>query len=541
MHIAPDSPRPDPDNLLAKIERQARKTESGRRNWLGMGGEETEFSNRKRRHYGYLMSLFTVFACTLLAWGMSRYFELANIVMVYLLGVVLVAVRYGSGPSVLAAVLGVAAFDFFFVPPYFNFAVSDTQYVVTFGVMLVVGLVISKLAAGMRLQARVASHRERRTAALYAMSRELTAIGGQDNLIAIAVRHIAEVFEAQAAVLLPDVDGKVNIQQDGAGALPNADLGVAQWVYDHGQAAGRDAGALYLPLRTSTEVLGVLAVTPRELRQVMLPEQRCLLETFASQISMALERVRLGRMAREAQVRVETERLRNSLLSAISHDLRTPLAAIVGASSSLLEEDAKLTPEARHNLSRDILEASQRMSELVNNVLEMARLQSGTIQLKLEWYPLEEVVGSVLTRLKERIKEHPVSVELPAEALWLSMDGSLVEQVLVNLVENAVKYTPSGTPMTIGAEPDGDGVIVEVADQGPGLPSGSEQRVFEKFYRAQKEGSQGGVGLGLAICQAIVEAHGGRIWAENRAGGGASFKFRLPSGGTPPEIARERP
>ena len=516
--------------------------------WLGMGNGQSEFPSGKPRQRGYFMGLAVVLICTFIAWGMSGRFELSNIVMVYLLGVVVVAVRYGRGPSVLASVLGVAAFDFFFVPPYFTFAVSDTQYVVTFGVMLVVGLVISKLAASMRLQARVAAHRERRTAALYAMSRELAGTRGQENLLAIAVRHVSEVFEAKAVILLPDAGNRLlhPETQPAEGSLLHADLAVAQWVFDHGQPAGRGTDtlpgseALYLPLQGSNEMLGVLAVSPRELRQVMLPEQRRLLDTFASQVSLALERVRLGRMAREAQVRVETERLRNSLLSAISHDLRTPLAAIVGASSSLSEEDAKLNPEARLSLSRDILEASQRMSELVNNVLEMARLQSGTIQLKLEWYPLEEVVGSVLTRLKDRLKEHPVSVDLPEDLPWLSMDGSLIEQVLVNLVENAVKYTPAGTAIAISAYVEDGRVTVEVADEGPGLPTGTEERVFEKFYRAQEEGSQGGVGLGLAICHAIVTAHGGSIWAENRAGGGASFKFSLPADGVPPEIAHER-
>jgi two-component system sensor histidine kinase KdpD len=516
--------------------------------WLGMGNSRSEFPSGKPRQRGYLMGFAVVVICTLIAWGMSGRFELSNIVMVYLLGVVVVAVRYGRGPSVLASVLGVAAFDFFFVPPYFTFAVSDTQYVVTFGVMLVVGLVISKLGASMRLQARVAAHRERRTAALYAMSRELAGTRGQENLLAIAVRHVSEVFEAKAVILLADAGNRLlhPETQPGEGSLLHADLAVAQWVFDHGQAAGRGTDtlpgseALYLPLQSSNEMLGVLAVSPRELRQVMLPEQRRLLDTFASQISLALERVRLGRMAREAQVRVETERLRNSLLSAISHDLRTPLAAIVGASSSLSEEDAKLGAEARLSLSRDILEASQRMSELVNNVLEMARLQSGTIQLKLEWYPLEEVVGSVLTRLKDRLKEHPVSVDLPADLPWLSMDGSLIEQVLVNLVENAVKYTPAGTAIAIGAYVEDGKVTVEVADEGPGLPSGTEERVFEKFYRAQEEGSQGGVGLGLAICHAIVTAHGGSIWAENRTGGGASFKFSLPASDAPPDIVHER-
>lgn len=364
----------------------------------GSQGYKSRFSSMAYHLRGYLMGFAVVLVCTLTAWSMLRRFELSNLIMVYLLGVVVVAMRYGRGPSVLAAVLGVAAFDFFFVPPVFTFAVSDTQYLVTFAVMLVVGLIISNLM---------------------------------------------------------------------------------------------------------------------------------------------LERVQLARRAAEAQVHMEAESLRNSLLSSISHDLRTPLSTIVGAASSLAEEGDKLSPEAHHALSQDIQDAAHRMSELMNKVLEMARLQSGTIQLKREWYPLEEVIGSVLTQLKERIKDRPVSVELPQELPWLSMDGSLIEQVLLNLAENAVKYTPVDAPIDISAQFEGDSVVVDVADRGPGLPSGSEERVFEKFYRAQEEGSQGGVGLGLAICRAIVEAHGGRIWAENRVGGGASFKFSLPASGSPPDIARE--
>jgi two-component system, OmpR family, sensor histidine kinase KdpD len=499
--------------------------------------------SRKSRRYGYVMSALVVCACSLLAWAMSGRVELSNVVMVYLLGVVVVAMRYGRGPSVLAVVLGVAAFDFFFVPPYFTFAVSDTQYVVTFSVMLVVGLVISTLAANMRLQARVAAHRERRTAALYAMSRELASTRGREKLIDIASKHLQDVFEARVAVLLPDAEGHISALGQTA-APPEVDTAVGQWVYDHGQLAGRGTDtlpgskALYLPLSGPSEVLGVLAVEPADLRSVLLPEQRRLLEAFAGQIALALERVRLTRQRTQAQLRMETERFRNALLSAISHDLRTPLAAIVGASSSLLEDEA-LDSAARRELSRDIQDGAQRMSELVNKVLEMVRLQSGSVQLQLEWHPLEEVVGSALRRLKSRLAEHPVSVDLPEELPWLSFDASLIGEVLVNLVENAVKYTPAGTTIEIRAEIGSDQVIVEVADRGPGLSPGSERQVFEKFYRAQSEGSQGGVGLGLAICLAIVEAHGGRIWAENRADGGASFKFSLPATGGPPDIERE--
>jgi two-component system sensor histidine kinase KdpD len=238
----------------------------------------------------------------------------------------------------------------------------------------------------------------------------------------------------------------------------------------------------------------------------------------------------------EAQLHVENERLRNSLLAAISHELRTPLAAIIGASSSLAEEDARLDAESKRSLGRDILEASRRMHELMNKVLEMARLQSGRIELKMEWYPLEEIIGSVLLRLRDRLVEHPVSVELPATAPWIWADGSLIEQVLANLIENAVKYTVAGTPIHVRARPVGDALEAEVADEGPGLPTGTEEQVFEKFYQAKREGAGGGVGLGLSICRIIVEAHGGSIRAVSAPQGGARFIFSLPVKGSPPGI-----
>ena len=510
--------------------------------WMGMGQGSSEFPSGKSRKRGYLAGLAAVLACTLAAAGMARNFELSNIIMVYLLGVVVIAMRFGRGPSVMTAVLGVAAFDFFFVPPYYTFAVSDTQYLVTFAVMLVVGLVISNLAGSLRLQARVAGHRERRTAALYAMSRELASTRGRDKLVEAAVRHLQEVFEAGVAVLLPDAEGHMQAPNDLAeGTPPEVDLAVAQWVLDHGQVAGRGtdtlpgARTLYLPLSGPTEVLGVLAVEPAALRSVMLPEQRRLLEAFAGQVALALERVRLSRQRAEAQLRAETERFRNALLSAISHDLRTPLAAIIGASSSLMQDET-LSAEARRALSGDIQDGARRMSELTNKVLEMVRLQSGGIRLHREWHPLEEVVGSVLHRLRARLEGYTVSVDLPEDLPWLSFDASLMEELFANLLENAAKYTPAGTGISISASLGEDEVIVEVADSGPGLPPGSEQQVFEKFYQARPESSSGGVGLGLAICMAIVQAHGGQIWAENRPEGGASFKFSLPAAEAPPTM-----
>jgi two-component system, OmpR family, sensor histidine kinase KdpD len=511
--------------------------------YFGLRRPASEFPSGKPRSRGYLAGLAVVALCTALAAFMHNRFALANIIMVYLLGVVVVAVRYGSGPSVLAAVLSVASFDFFFVKPYLTFAVADTQFVITFTVMLVVGLVISRLTASVRLQARVAAHREQRTAALYAMSRELAATRGEQNLLDVSARHVAQVFAAECVVLVSDVHG--HIQYPAAEPRPyslrHADLSVAQWVHDHDQMAGRGTdtlpgtGAVYLPLRGAGGVLGVLALLPKELGRVLRPEQRRLLETFAGQVALALERINLSRRAAAAQIEMETERLRNSLLSSISHDLRTPLAAIIGASSSILERESILDPKARLELARDILATAERMNALVGNVLDLARLESGSLKLNRQWYPLEELIGSTIRRLKTKLTGRTLDVKLPENLPWLSVDGGLIEQVLVNLLENALKYTPLDAAIQITAGAVEDSIVVEVADRGPGLPPGSEEEVFKKFYRGQPEGAEGGVGLGLAICRVIVEAHGGRIWAQNREHGGARFKFMLPAG-SPPSI-----
>lgn len=511
---------------------------------LGLPEEERPVM---RRYRNYAWAAVVVLLCTGLAALLAPYFAQANLIMLYLLGVVSVATRFGRGPSILASVLSVAAFDFFWVPPFLTFAVADTQYLVTFAVMLLVALVISNLTAGGRLQAKIARHRERRTAALYAMSRELAGTRGEENLLKIAVRHISEVFASQVAVLVPDAAGRITYPKAASvtGSLLGADLGVAQWVYDHRQRAGLGADtlpgadALYLPLSGAGDIFGVLAVLPADPRRVFLPEQLHLLETFTEQVALAIERARLATEAQDAQLKTETERLRNSLLSAISHDLRTPLAVIAGSSSSLIEGGNHIDEATRTELSQTVYDEAQRMSHLVNNLLDMTRLQSGAIQLNKQWYPLEEVIGSVLNRLRDHLADYPVTVNLPADLPLVQLDGVLIEQALINLLENAAKYAPPGTRIEIGAEVESDNIVLSVADNGSGFPPGDEERVFDKFYRAQSESATGGVGLGLTICRAIVDAHGGKIWAGNRPSGGAVFRFSIPITETPPAIEPE--
>jgi two-component system sensor histidine kinase KdpD len=490
----------------------------------------------KARWLGYAWGVAATAACTLAGIWTSPLFELTNIAMVYLLAVVLIAARYGRGPGVAASVLAVAAFDFFFVPPQLTFAVSDIEYLITFGIMLAVALIISNLTASVRLQAAVAGHRERRTALLYAMSRELAATRGQENMARAAVRHVGEVFDSQVVILLPDENGRLEYPKTPSmpTSLRGADLAVAQWVQDHGEPAGLGTDtlpateALYLPLKGTQANLGVLGVLPANPRRVLLPEQLHLLETFAAQIALALERAQLAERAQRASIDAETEGVRNSLLASISHDLRTPLAVIAGASSSLAERGEKLAAEERKALAGSIYEQSQEMSQLVANVLEMTRLEAGGIAPQLEWHALGEIVGSALARLRDRLAGHAVTVDIPRGLPLVRVDAGLMEQVFVNLLENAAKYTPPGTPVHVSAVTYAGEAIVSVEDEGPGLPPGDEDALFGKFQRGAPEGAIGGVGLGLAICRAILKLHGGRIWADRRPKGGAAFRFALP-------------
>ena len=533
--------------LLGGERRKPGETQVVARSRAYLGLPESEHTGAKPRWPGYAVAVAVPALCTGFGFLVSGPNELINLVMVYLLGVMLVATRSGRGPSILASVLSVAAFDFFFVPPEFTFAVSDIRYVVTFAVMLLVGVVISNLAANLRTQARVAGYREKRAASLYAISRELAAALREDEIVHAAARHIGAEFGAQCAILFPNAAGRIVYPkgESQSYSLHGADLGVAQWVFDHGRIAGRGtdtlpgADAVYFPIRGAAGPIGVLALLPSSLRRVFLPEQQRLLETFLNQTALALERVRLAQAAQSAQIKVETESLRNSLLAGISHDLRTPLSTIVGAASSLAEEPERLSPDAQRELARTIYDEGQRMATLANNILDMARLDAGAVTLKLDWVPLEEIVGGVLTRLRARLERRPVRIDLPKDAPLVRLDAVLIEQVLVNLVENALKYTPAGTAIDISAKFVPDAVTVTVADEGPGIPPGLEEKLFDKFYRASPERAQSGVGLGLTICRAIVEAHGGTIRAENRSPHGAVFRFTLPRDEAPPALESE--
>ncbi len=492
----------------------------------------------------YIYATFIIVVCALLASFMFPYFAPANIIMLFLVGIVLVAVRYGRGPSVWASLLSVLAFDFFFIPPHLTFEVSDTQYLITFGVMLLVGVTISTMTVRIKEQVEIARERERRTANLYSMSREFANNNGVEAITNAAINHVQETFNSQAVLFLPDANGELHAYRSNYSKqqVTEPEIGVVRWVYDHGQEAGMGSQTLpasqglYVPMQTPQGKIGVVGVYPPPTQGLFSPDQMHLLELYSNQTALALERARLAAQSERAQVQIETERLRNSLLSSVSHDLRTPLAAITGAVSGVLENNKTLDSHS-HELMLIAYEEAERLNRLVGNLLEMTRLESG-VEVDKEWQPLEEVIGTTILRLDRILEHHPLKTQLPDTLPLVPIDGVLIEQVLVNLLENAVKYTPEGTPIELSAHSADKQIVIEVADRGAGLKAGDEQRIFEKFYRARPT-TTGGVGLGLAICRAIVEAHGGRIWAENRAGGGAIFRFTLPLDGEPPQVHLE--
>lgn len=494
----------------------------------------------------YLHAIGASLVTALIAAPLEPFLHPANIAMLFLLAVMLVAVRYGRAPSIVTTLTSVLALDFFFVPPRYSLVVYDWQYLVSFLVMLTVGFITGNLAANLRYQARVASHRELRSRALYKFARALSGTLQVEQIFDITRTSIQHTFNARATLLLPDGQGRlqypVRTQDSNASPLNLSvlDMSVAQWAFDHATPAGAGTETLpstsffYMPLVAPMRTRGVLAIQPENRQWVLLPEQRKQLDTFAALVAIALERVHYVEVAQDALVKMESEKLRNSLLAALSHDLRTPLTSLVGLSDALSMSKPELSAP-QYELAHALREEAVRMSNLVSNLLDMARIQSGQIKLNLQWQPFEEVIGSALRASKAALASHDVQVMLAPNLPLLRFDATLIERVLCNLLENAAKYTPAGSRIAIHGTPS-DGLLhIEVRDNGPGIPAGSEDAIFEKFTRGERESSKPGVGLGLAICRALVEAHGGTIRALQAPEGGAAFVFTIPLG-TPPAL-----
>lgn len=496
------------------------------------------------RRGGYLAAALMTVAVTGLTLTVFGRAHAADVVMTYLLGIVIIATRFGYRASIASCVLSVLAFDFFFIPPYLTLSVSDIRHFATFAVMLIVAVVIATLTQRVRDQAEVARRSERRTRLLYAMSRELSRTEGLIALMRVGARHIEQVFDAKIAIVAADKNGTIRADYatDGFDPPIREDEGVFRWVLAHRQQAGLGTGTLsgsrgfYVPLVASGAegaAFGVLGIYADERRRFEDPEQQRLADAFATQLTTSVERARLAEETERVRVEVETEQLRSALLSSVSHDLRTPLAVMRGAASTLVDDDERLAKGPRRDLAAAILEEAERLDRQVRNLLDMTRLESGGVHLRKEWQSLQEVIGGAFNRIESRLAGRTVSISAPAD-LIAPFDGVLIEQVVVNLLENASKYTPEATSIDVTARKDDGEVVVGVSDHGPGVPADERERIFDKFHRGPSERTKGGVGLGLTICRAIVTAHGGRIWVEPREGGGASFKFALPLEGAPP-------
>ncbi|ADG67704.1 Osmosensitive K channel His kinase sensor [Planctopirus limnophila DSM 3776] len=498
----------------------------------------------------YFWAVGLVSLTGLLAYGL-RFLHLAdaeaNTVMLFLAAVAWTAFRYGRGPAVFASVLAVLVFDFFFVAPFHTFAVADTQYVVTFAVMLTIGLVISTLTSRLRAQIENTRLRERRTSSLYELGKQLSSLYGNVFLVGAAGGKVAEMVGGEVAIYLRQPSGPPELAfgHDTTIVKHSVSLPVAQWVIEHDQLAGAgtntlpNAAALFFPLTGSQGTHGAIAIRVPDTERLLDPEFRRLLDACANQLALALERDQLAIEAANARIQAEAEQVRSSLLSSVSHDLKTPLAAIAGASSSLLEATS-LDEETRRQLLETVADEAARLNRLLENILQMSKLDAGAAVPLCQWHVLEELVGSALHRTRRELAQHDVAVQLSSELPLLYVDGLLMEQVFVNLFENAARYTPEGTKVTIRAALDGDHVRIGISDNGPGLPAGAEERIFDKFYRASPTADGGrGSGLGLAICRAIIKAHGGTLVAANRPGGGAEFVIRLPVSKDAPQVMVE--
>jgi len=528
------------------VDRVIRKSEGISVHVIPGKPEETgQAGGPARRQPGQPVSLFPYFSTlgmtvllALLIHPFAAFLGPVNTALIFLLPVLAGAVRWGTGPGVAAALVGVLAFDFFFVPPVFSFSIADARYLVSFFIFLLAAVFTGTLSTRLQQQVRQTRKREARTAALYSLSREIAAVSELEPVLESVVRKVAESAESLVVALLPDERGALVKRASSAPGekdfLDESEIAVATWVFTNNQKAGRgtdilsNSRGLYLPLRSDEEVRGVLGIYPLDENNYFQPDQMLLLEAFAGLAALAVTRIRLAEKAREARMLAESERLRTALFNSLSHDLRTPLAAIIGAVTSLLEGEEVYDPNARRDLLQTIKQGALRMNRFVNNLLDMARLESGMLTLRKEWCDIQDIVGVAVTRLGEALRSRPVKIDLEPDLPLVPADFVLIEQVLVNLLDNAVKYSEPESEIIISARRRGEHLAVSVADRGAHIPPEDLERIFDKFYRLKSPRLVSGTGLGLAICRGIIEAHGGKIWAENNPAGGVVITFLLP-------------
>lgn len=485
----------------------------------------------------YLYGLGVVVLATVLGQFMHDVFTPTTIAMLYLLCVVITAYLWGLGPSIFVSVIGILAYDFFHIPPYLTFRVADTQYIFTFLALLLVGIAISYLAQRVRRQTEASRQREREMSALYALGRDLAVSNDLESYIRAIIKRAKETLGHDTTIFLPDPQNKETLKsytETPDRVIDENELAAAIWAFQHQKIVGHGTDTLpnakdrYLPLVTSRGPVGVLAVSAADMTGELSIEQERLLEAYADLAAVAIESIRLANDAQNAKILLDTEKLQTALFNSISHDLRTPMVSIIGVLSSLQQEGMHLDTAARLNLIQVARDEAERLNNLITNLLDVSRVESGAIKLFRQPSDMQELIGTALEQLGNRASSHQINMEIPAELPFLSVDFSLIVQILVNVLDNALKYSPAGSPVDIKARQVGSEVQIEIADRGTGIPAQDLSHVFNKFYRVQRPENVIGTGLGLFISKGIIEAHGGHITAANRPGGGTVIKIILP-------------
>ncbi len=486
----------------------------------------------------YLWSVLGVALITAVGKAISPFFDITNVALFYLLPVLVSAVRWGRGPSLLASLLGVLSFDFFFVPPLFSFTVNDVKYILTFVIFLIVGLVTASMATRLRDELEKTRQEEKRTLALYSLSRQIAAKADLDEVLKAFSKTVAETVGGQVSIIMPAAEdgalSPVASYPPDAALYGDKERAVVHWVLEQGKRAGRgtetlrEAAELVFPVKAGKLTLAALVIKLESQRGALSSDQGQLIEAFANLAAAAIIRVRLGQEAEKAQWLAESEKLHKALLDSISHDLRTPLSSITGAVTGLLAGENAYDDASRKVLLDTIKEGALRMDRFVANLLDMTRLQSGVLKLSREWWDVQDIVGVCLREIRDALQGHPLSIDIPPDLPLVNVDFALIEHVLINLLENAAKYSPPESPITVSAHGSNKSVVVIVADSSPSIPASERQHIFDKFYRLRGPGDAGGTGLGLSICKGIVEAHGGMIWADSFPGSGNRFTFSLP-------------
>jgi len=515
-----DYSRPDTDQLLTRIETD----------------QNDARRSRLKVYLPYLWGILLLALTTVVGFLIELDISPTNLVMIYLLDVVIAAIYLGRGPAILVSIIGVLAFDYFFVPPTMTLSIADTEYVITFIGLFLVGMVISALAARAREQAESAQRRAADTIALYSLSRDLAAAEGLADIIKSVRTHLETDFGDDVVVYLREGDSLYPYFEAASSEIHvgEIEMRLALWCYEHSEPAGfgtntePTARSHFMPLKTSTTTMGVLSLKPLDPSRPFTTDQRRMLEAFTNQTAQAIERVQLTEQTRQIKLLQAAEALQNALLNSISHDLRTPLVSITGVLTTLEQQGESLEASSRHSLVVTAREEADRLNRLVGNLLDMARLEAGALKVRREPSDVQDVIGTSIGQVDERLTGRRLRVEVPEDFPLVNMDFVLIVHVLYNLLDNALKYSPSDSPLEIQAEILDDEAYIRVLDRGIGIPEGDLENVFDKFYRVQRSKNVTGTGLGLAICKGIMEAHDGRIWAANREGGGTIITISLP-------------